>query len=216
LFLSECHVQGTTVLTEITKDEASMSHAINLHDGLGQIATDPSLGILLAYGSTVPAAATAGYAPGCQFMKTNGTGLSSTLYVNIGTKASSSFVQEGLSGAIVATCMYGDLAATDMGFFVANRAYQVQSIIGRPLVAGTGGACTGEVRKAPSATAAASGTLLHTGSFDLVGTVNVNQTLTLSTTAATILLAAGDALALDITGTTTSARGILSVLLLPV
>ena len=71
-----------------------MSHAINLHDGTGVAFTDPGLGILLAYGSTVPAAATAGYAPGCKFIKTNGTSISTTAYVNIGTKASASFTQE--------------------------------------------------------------------------------------------------------------------------
>lgn len=194
-----------------------MSHAINLHDGTGIAITDPSLGILLAYGSTVPAAATVGYAPGCTFLKTNGTGLASTMYVNIGTRASSNFVTEGLSGAIVATCLYGEATALDSAFFVANRAYQVQSIIARPLVVGSdGGAVTAEIRKVPSGTASASGTVLHTGTIDLKGTINTNQTITLSTTAATILLAAGDALAIDTTGTTTAARGIVSVLLLPV
>lgn len=192
-----------------------MSKRLLLHDGAGVIAEDPSLGILLAYGSTVPSGL--GYAPGCRFIKTNGTTLGTIDYVNVGTKAAASFVVAGLSGAIVATCLYGELTApTDLGFFVADRAYQVQSIIGRPLVAGTGGACTGEIRKAPSGTAAASGTVLHSGTFDLVGTVNTNQTLTLSATAATILLASGDALALDITGTSTSARGIVSCVLLPV
>lgn len=193
-----------------------MSHAIRLHDGTGEIALDPAAGILLAYGSTVPSDNAVGYAPGCHFLKTNGTGLSSTMYVNIGTKAACNFDQMGLGGAIVATCLYGEATALDGAFFVANRAYQVQSIVGRPLVAGTGGAATAEIRKAPSGTASASGTVLHTGTYDLVGTINTNQTLTLSTTAATILLAAGDSLCLDVTGTTTSARGVISVLLLPV
>lgn len=72
-----------------------MSRAINIHDGLGQIAKDPALGILLAYGSTVPTDASVGYAPGCKFIKTNGTSLSTTTYVNVGTKASSAFVTDG-------------------------------------------------------------------------------------------------------------------------
>lgn len=72
-----------------------MSHAINLHDGTGVAITDPGLGILLAYGSTVPASASVGYAPGCKFIKTNGTSIATTTYVNVGTKASSSFTQEG-------------------------------------------------------------------------------------------------------------------------
>jgi hypothetical protein len=73
-----------------------MSHALRIHDGLGQIAVDPSAGILLAYGSTVPAAASEGYAPGCRFIKTNGTGVANVEYVNVGTKASSSFVTSGI------------------------------------------------------------------------------------------------------------------------
>lgn len=70
-----------------------MSHAINLHDGSGIEITDPSLGILLAYGSTVPSGA--GYAPGCRFIKTNANSIATAAYVNVGTKASASFVSEG-------------------------------------------------------------------------------------------------------------------------
>lgn len=191
-----------------------MSKPLVLHAGTNVIARDPSVGILLAYGSSVPTGA--GYAPGCRFIKTNGTTLATVDYVNVGTKAAASFVVAGTAGAVVATCLYGEATALDSAFFVAGRAYQVQSIIARPLVAGTGGACTGVIRKAGTGVAAASGTALHSGSFDLVGTINTNQTLTLSTTASDILLASGDALALDVTGTTTSARGIVSAVLLPV
>ena len=73
-----------------------MSHALNIHDGLGIIARDPGLGILLAYGSTVPPNARAGYAPGCKFIKTNGTSASTVEFVNLGTKASSLFTSSGL------------------------------------------------------------------------------------------------------------------------
>lgn len=72
-----------------------MSHALRLHDGSGEIAVDPSLGILLAYGSTVPAAARVGYAPGCLFLQTDATTLATVVYVNVGTKASASFVSFG-------------------------------------------------------------------------------------------------------------------------
>jgi hypothetical protein len=194
-----------------------MSHALNIHDGLGQIATDPSLGILLAYGSTVPSSGIQGYAPGCHFIKTNGTSLNSTAYINIGTKASANFVACGLAAAIVATGLYGEATPIDEPFFVADRAYQVVSIIVRPLVAGSdGGAVTGQIRKAGSGVALASGTVVHTSTANLKGTANTNQSLTLSSTASDTLLAAGDALGLDVTGTTTAARGIVSVLLLPV
>lgn len=82
-----------------------MSHALNIHDGLGIIARDPALGILHAYGSTVPAAATEGYAPGCLFIKTNGTTYANVAYINVGTKASSSFVV-----AIVSSSATGSIA----------------------------------------------------------------------------------------------------------
>jgi len=69
-----------------------MSHAINLHDGTGIAITDPGLGILMAYGSTVPTAASVGYAPGCKFYKTNATTKATYWYVNAGTRASANFL----------------------------------------------------------------------------------------------------------------------------
>ena len=192
-----------------------MSHHLNLHDGTGIIAKDPSLGILLAYGSTVPTGV--GYAPGCRFIKTNGTTLATVDYVNVGTKAAANFVVGGTAGAFPVVCLYGEATPLDGAFFTASRALQIQSIIARPLVVGAdGGAVTAQIRKAPSGTAAASGTVVHSGTIDLKGTINTNQSLTLSTTAADILLAAGDSLCLDVTGTTTAARGIVTALLLPV
>lgn len=47
-------------------------------------------GILLAYGITVPTDATAGYAIGCLFLKTDG-GAGTALYVNEGTAGSCDF-----------------------------------------------------------------------------------------------------------------------------
>lgn len=106
-------------------------------------------------------------------------------------------------------------ASVDKTFFVADRAYRVMSITGRPTVAGTGGAATATIRKAADATAITSGTALHSGSINLVGTVNTNQTLTLSTTDGVLDLAAGDALSVDFTGTLTSATGVGTVILAP-
>lgn len=106
-------------------------------------------------------------------------------------------------------------STTDCTFFVADRPYVVKSIRGRVDVAGTGGACTAQIRKTASGTAPASGTVLHSSSFNLVGTANSNQTLTLSTTASDLQLAAGDALSYDLTGTATSAVGNITVLLSP-
>lgn len=106
-------------------------------------------------------------------------------------------------------------ATVDSTFFVADRPYVVKAIRGRVDVAGTGGACTATIRKVPSGTALTSGTALHTGSYNLVGTAATGQALTLSTTASDLLLAAGDALCYDLTGTATSAVGNITVTLNP-
>ncbi len=120
----------------------------------------------------------------------------------------------GGAGFIPVTINY--VATTpDCTFFVADRAYVVKAIRGRVDVAGTGGACTAQIRKTPTATAPASGTVLHSGSYNLVGTANANQALTLSTTASDLLLAVGDALSYDLTGTATSAVGSITVHLAP-
>lgn len=100
--------------------------------------------------------------------------------------------------------------------FTAARPMRVKSIIGRVRVAGTGGACTIAFFKAPSGTAVGSGTALHTGSYNLVGTVDANQTLTLSTTAGALDLAAGDSIGYVLTGTATSAVGNVTVGLQPI
>lgn len=103
----------------------------------------------------------------------------------------------------------------DCTFFVADRPYVIKAIRGRVDVAGTGGACTAQIRKTATATAPASGTVVHSGSYNLVGTANANQALTLSTTASDLLLAVGDALSYDLTGTATSAVGNITVHLAP-
>lgn len=120
----------------------------------------------------------------------------------------------GDGGFIPVSMQY--LAATvDSAFFVADRPYIVKAVRGRVDVAGTGGACTAVIRKVPSGTAITSGTAVNTGSFNLVGTANASQTLSLSATASDLLMAAGDALAFDLTGTATSAVGCVTVTLAP-
>lgn len=111
--------------------------------------------------------------------------------------------------------IYYNVPAADTSFFVADRAYVVKGIRGVNDVIGTGGACTAVIRKVPSGTALASGTALHSGSYNLVGTAATNQTLTLSTIGSDLLLAAGDRIAADYTGTATSAIGAITVTLAP-
>lgn len=99
--------------------------------------------------------------------------------------------------------------------FTAPRACIVKAIRGRVDVAGTGGACTLAFRKAPSGTAGGSGTLLHSGTYNIVGTANASQSLTLSTTPSDLLLAAGDSIYVVLSGTPTSAVGNITVALCP-
>lgn len=120
----------------------------------------------------------------------------------------------GDGGFIPVTLPY-TATIVDCTLFTADRPYVVKAIRGRVDVAGTGGACTAVIRKVASGTAITSGTALHTSSFNLVGTVNTQQALTLSTTASDLLLAAGDSICFDLTGTATSAVGSMSVTLNP-
>jgi hypothetical protein len=99
------------------------------------------------------------------------------------------------------------VAATAVCLLNAGRAMVIDSIIGRPFVAGTGGAATIALWKAPSGTAPISGTALHSGTFNMVGTIHTDQTLTLTTVA----VAAGEAVFAVFTGTATSAIGAITV-----
>jgi hypothetical protein len=100
--------------------------------------------------------------------------------------------------------------------WVAPYACIVTDIRGRTRVAGSGGACTFSFYKVPDITAVASGTLLHSGTFDLVGTADTNQILKLVTNQDSLTLKAGDAIGVAITGTATSAVGCVGVTLEPV
>ena len=74
-------------------------------------------------------------------------------------------------------------SAVDKVSFVATRAYVVQGITGRPTVAGTdASAVTAVLKKAASATAITAGTALHSSTYNLKGTADTIQALTLSTT----------------------------------
>jgi len=189
-----------------------MSHGLNLHDGTGMIARDPAKGILLQYGDNVPAANAVGYAPGCRFFKTNATTIGVTEYVNIGTKAAANFVQAAQNGLVVASLVW-DATITDRTFFTApsNMAFTILSVVARVTVAGTGGACTAQIRRPASGTAITSGAGVHSGTINLVGTVDTNQAMTITSPN----LTAGQSLAFDLTGTPTSAVGSVSVFMVP-
>jgi hypothetical protein len=61
-----------------------------LHDGTGVILEVPGVGILQAYGATVPSEGAAGYAPGCIFHHTDGSA-GTCLYCNEGSVTSADF-----------------------------------------------------------------------------------------------------------------------------
>ena len=107
-------------------------------------------------------------------------------------------------------------SSVDKVSFVATRKYIVKAITGRPTVAGTdGSAVTAVIAKAASGTAITSGTALHSGTFNLKGTADTVQSLTLSTTASDLEIPAGTAIGIDFTGTLTSATGVVTVTLAP-
>ena len=74
---------------------------------------------------------------------------------------------------------------------------------------------TAVIKKAASGTAITSGTALHSSSYNLKGTADTIQSLTLSTTASDLQIAAGTAIGIDFTGTLTAATGVVTITLAP-
>lgn len=93
----------------------------------------------------------------------------------------------------------------------------VTHINGRPRVAGSdGSAVTLSFYKVPDKTAVASGTLLHSGTYDMKGTADTNQFLTLVSNADSLTLKKGDAIGYALTGTATNAVGTVTVTVEPI
>ena len=140
--------------------------------------------------------------------------------INFEQTANGDFELEGVNGQgfgwLDATVTYDPTSNATNVAMVATRAMRVKAITGRVQAAGTdAGAVTATVYKAPSGTAIASGTALHSGTFNLKGTASTNQTLTLSTTAGVLDIAAGDTIGVIYTGVLTTATGGISVALTP-
>jgi len=107
-------------------------------------------------------------------------------------------------------------AMVTQAVFTAPFPMIVTSIVGRPRVAGSDGSAVSlSFYKAPSGTAVGSGTKLHSGSYDVKGTADTNQTLTLSNSITDISLATGDSIGYVLTGTATAAVGAISITLEP-
>lgn len=110
-----------------------------------------------------------------------------------------------MKGFTVNAFLPGSTAATAANygsFWVAPAKCVVDSIVVSFSANSSSG--TVEVEKVPSGTAQGSGTNLQTATVSTASGANTNQTATLSTTAATVELAAGDRLALEDGGTLTS------------
>jgi hypothetical protein len=105
-------------------------------------------------------------------------------------------------------------ASVDKRFFVAPVACTVQKVTLCVTAAGSdGGAVTAMIEKVPSGTAIGSGTDVLASALNLKSTANTNAAGTLHGTAGNLALAAGDALAVDFTGTLTAATGVITVVL---
>ena len=83
----------------------------------------------------------------------------------------------------------------------------IDSIVCRTFVAGTGGAATIALWKAPSGTAPISGTALPSGPLNMVGTIHTHQLATITVPT----VAAGESVWAVFTGTATSAIGSIAV-----
>ncbi len=100
--------------------------------------------------------------------------------------------------------------------FIAPVKLRLTAIQGVPRVAGSGGACTFAFYKSGDGIAVGSGTLLHSGTYDLVGTADFNQYMTLVTDQDALTFAPGDAFGQVLTGTPTSAVGAITATFEPV
>jgi len=116
-------------------------------------------------------------------------------------------------GFVVVNIEY-NASSIDKTSFVATRAYRVKGIAGSPTVAGSHGSdVTAVIKKASGTTAIASGVALHSGTYNLKGTANTVQNLTVATASDADLIAAGDRIGIDFTGDLTAAVGTVTVTL---
>lgn len=119
------------------------------------------------------------------------------------------------SGLMLSPAAYAwnpiDLAKT-CAFWTARVPTLVRSIKVRVDVAGTNAsAVTGVIRKVPAGTALTGGVAIHSGTINLKGAANSVTELTLSATAADLMMADGDSLVFALTGTSTAAQGVATV-----
>lgn len=112
-------------------------------------------------------------------------------------------IRHSITSSVVTTVIY-----------TAVRPMIVTDIVGRMTTAGTdGSAVTLSFYKCANLVAAASGKLLHAGTFNLKTTADTNIIMTLVTDPTVLTLNTGDSLAVALTGTATAAVGSCQIML---
>lgn len=114
-----------------------------------------------------------------------------------------------VGNSFVVTYRYGAATEADGPIFTAPRACRLLAVKVRIL--GTAAGATGMLEKAATTVAAGSGTDLLAATFAFDATANSVLTPALTTTTADTSLAAGDSIMLDVTGTLTSATGVITL-----
>lgn len=106
-------------------------------------------------------------------------------------------------------------SVADVQFFTAPVKCQVVAVREVHATAGNdAGAVTGTIRRCQGTEAATAGDDLLSASINFKGTALTEQTPALTATTADLVLSAGDRLALDVTGTTTTLAGVILTVLL--
>ncbi len=100
----------------------------------------------------------------------------------------------------------------DHNLFVSKEAWKLISVDYTVTVAGTdASAVTLQLTKCTGTQAPSAGTALLSATIDLKSAANTTVTGSLVTTAVTLQFSAGDRLAVDVTGTTTSVDGVITI-----
>lgn len=102
-------------------------------------------------------------------------------------------------------------SSVDSHCFIADKAYKVVRV--RHVVSTGASGATVDIKKCTGTQAPAAGTTVLNAALDLNATANTTTSATLTGTAANLLLAAGDRLSLDFSGTLTGLVGTVTIYL---
>lgn len=203
------------VLHDIERALAA-NEVLNIPSGALEITAselqDPDGNIAVSSGTTVPTNGTAGYLQGAIFIHTDGAaaGVGDMVYLNIGTAASCIFVPLSFACGVTLNAEFDDVDFVDRWILVNNTGVNlcVNKISEVHTVAGTdAGAVTLDVKKLTGVGAPSTGTTLLSSTFNLKSTANTVVNATVVTAGSANILANGDKLGLDFTGTPTGLQG---------